>query len=73
MSNICLGVLDGFSFLMEFLGYVLVGDCVLAILRFFYRLKEEFCGEIKCRFLGFWLGKRAKRKMMELFQVNKRK
>jgi len=47
---------------VEFLGYVLVKDCIWAILEFFY---EEF----KCGFLGFWFSKRENGRMMELFEV----
>jgi len=59
-------MLDSFGFFMKFLGCVLVEDCVAAILGF-------LIGEIKCEFSGFWFGERENGRMMELFEVNKRK
>jgi len=41
-----------FGLFVEFLGCVLVGDFVWAILGVLCGLKEKFCGEIKCEFLG---------------------
>ena len=35
----------------------LVGDSVWAILGVLSGLKRNFGGEIKCRFLGFWIAK----------------
>ena len=48
-----LGVLPSLAFFVAFLGCILIRNCVLAILKFFCRLKKEFCGEVICRFLGF--------------------
>ena len=41
------------AFFVEFLGCILVGDYVWAILGILCGLKEEFYGEIKCGFVGF--------------------
>ena len=46
-------------FSMEFLGCILFGVCVYAILGILSGLKEEFYGEIKWGFLGFWIEKEA--------------
>jgi len=50
---------DDLSFWLfnRILGCVLIGDCVWGIWGFFCGLKEEFCGEVKCGFKGFDLGK----------------
>jgi len=47
VPKFCLGVLDGFGFFMEFLGCLLVGDDVWAILGF-------FSGKIKYRWILIW-------------------
>ena len=41
-----------FGFFKEFLGCVLIRNCVWANLGFFCGLKEGFYGEVKCEFLG---------------------
>ena len=39
-----------------------------AILWLFCRLNEGFCDEIKCEFLGFWIGKEKHGGVMGLFE-----
>jgi len=59
MSDFCVGMVDDFDFFMEFLGCVFAERCVCVILYLFCGLKEGFCGEVKCRFLGFYLGQKG--------------
>ena len=62
VPKFCLAMLDNVGFFMEFLGCILVKDCVWAILQF-------FCGEIIGGFLGFCFTKIENGSMMELFEV----
>jgi len=51
----------------------LIGNCVWPILRVLCGLKEEFYGEIKHRFLGFWFEKERREGYLGTLRRNEMK
>ena len=67
MSNFYLWHMGIFSFFVEFLGCILVRNCVWIILRYFCGLKEGFYGEVKCAFLGFLIETESMEECLSFF------